>query len=71
MTPGQVDDGKPAKTEADRASDKVALVVGTAVRDRVRHAHDRLALHWLASLEVKLPGYAAHCLLKLMTEDED
>ena len=30
------------------------------MRDRVRHTHDRLALHWLVSLEIKLAGYAAH-----------
>ena len=39
------------------------------MRDRMRHPHNRLALHRFASLEVKLACDAAHCLLKLMTED--
>src|SRR5205807_8986146 len=44
----------------NRPGDKEALVIRPAMCDRVRHTHDRLALHWFASLEVKLAGYAAH-----------
>jgi hypothetical protein len=30
------------------------------MRDGTRHAHNRLAFHWFASLEVKLACDAAH-----------
>ena len=60
MTAGQIDDGKPSKTQADRAGDEVALIVGATMGDRSRHPPDRLGLHRFVSREIKLAGYAAH-----------
>ena len=54
MTAGQIDDGKPAKTEAERTVDEVAFIVRSTMRDGTRHPDDRLSLDRFASLEVKL-----------------
>ena len=60
MAAGQINDGKPPEPQSERAGDEEAFVVGAAMRDGTRHAHNRLALDGLMSLEVKLSGYAAH-----------
>ena len=61
MSSRQIDDRKPAKPEPERSGNEVALVIGPAMRDRVRHAHDRLALHRLVALEVKLAELCRTC----------
>ena len=45
---------------ADRPGDEEAFIIGSAMCNGTRHPHNRLALHWFASLEVKLACDAAH-----------
>ena len=62
---GQIDDGKPPKAEANRAIEKVALVVGSAMANRFGHSPDRFRFHRLVPGKVKLAANAAHLFEKL------
>ena len=39
---------------------KRVFIIGSAMSNGTRHAHDCRALHWFASLKVKLACYTAH-----------
>src|SRR5712692_8566768 len=65
----QINDGKPPEAQSEWAGDEVALVVGTAVNHRSRHAPDRFRFYRLVSNKVKLAANAAHVLLNLIAED--
>ena len=65
MTAGQIDDGKPAESEANGAIEKVALIIRPAMDNRLGHAPNRFRLDRLFLGEVKLAANAAHWLKKL------
>ena len=72
MSPGQVDDGKPAEPEPERAIEEKAVIVRPTMRDGRGHADDRVAIDRLVRAVIKLSCYATHsaegaedCRLKL------
>src|SRR5688572_3437507 len=69
MPPGQIDDGEAAEAQPERSRDEIALIIGTAMRNRTRHAFDRLAINRLVAREIKLAGNAAHRVRGRRTED--
>src|SRR5882724_8860485 len=62
---GQIDDRETAKAETNRAIEKVALVVGTAMPNLFGHSPNRVRFDRLVPDKVKLAADAAHCLEKL------
>jgi hypothetical protein len=57
---GQIDDGKPSEAETNRAIEKVALVVGTAMPNRFGHSPNRVRFDRLVPDKVKLTANTAH-----------
>src|SRR5437667_12549684 len=60
MATGEVDNGKPPEPQTHRPGDEEAFIIRSAMRNGTCHPDDRFALHWFASLEVKLACDAAH-----------
>jgi hypothetical protein len=65
MTAVEVDYRKPPKTETDRALEKVALVIGTAMPNRFGHPSDRFRFYRFLPDKVKLAANAAHCFTQV------
>ncbi len=60
MAAAEVDDGKTAKTEAYGAGDKITVIVGATMADRVRHALDESGRYSCLVLEDQFSADAAH-----------
>src|SRR5271156_5581069 len=60
MPERQINDGKPAETEAERPGDEIAFVIRPAMDDASRHALEILANDRRLALEVELSANGAH-----------
>ena len=67
MTRCQVDDGKAAKTQAHRAGQVVAFIVGPTMNDRVGHSFQQAAGDRLLPVEVQFTADSAHRLFSPST----
>ena len=60
MTSGQIDNGKPPKSQSDWPGDKVTLIVRSSVSDSIGHTPNRCWLDRLVARKIKLTANAAH-----------
>src|SRR5436190_10774177 len=66
VTAREIDDGEPAKAEAERSRDVVALVIRTSMDEGVRHPFDVLTEDGSLAPKTVLPANATHgCSLVL------
>jgi hypothetical protein len=56
----QVKNREAAKTEAERAAEVKALIVGTAMFEHPSHPDKSVAIDRQAGAEIKLAGYTTH-----------
>ena len=62
MTSGQIDNGKPPKSQSDWPGDKVTLIVRSSVSDSIGHTPNHCWLDRLVARKIKLTANAAHII---------
>jgi hypothetical protein len=60
MAAGQINDGEPAETQAERAIEKIAFVIRAAMKHRARHPPDCLRVNRFIPGKIKLAANPAH-----------
>src|SRR5580700_782579 len=60
MSGAEINDGQTAKTQPDRPSDMISLIIGTTVTNRVRHRPEQRNRHGRSTVKHEFSADSAH-----------